>query len=92
MENKHTPSHIEPIALKANDRRVMVNGRPLTVDFRVISEDEYRILRACYDAVPDLLEALELAIEDIDGSNDLSGLMLSWVIDARNAIAKARGQ
>jgi hypothetical protein len=38
--------HIEPIPLKAGDRRVIVNGTPLPVDFRIIHEDQYQILIA----------------------------------------------
>lgn len=32
----------EPIALKAGDSRVTINGRPLPTDFRIISEGNYR--------------------------------------------------
>jgi len=35
---------IEPIAMKAGDERVLVNGKPLSVDFRIISEDNYQLL------------------------------------------------
>lgn len=33
-----------PIALFAGDERVLVNGKPLRVDFRIISEENYQIL------------------------------------------------
>jgi hypothetical protein len=32
----------EPIAMKAGDERVLVNGRPLRNDFRIVSEGNYR--------------------------------------------------
>lgn len=38
--------HIEPLAMKAGDPRVIVNGRTLPRDFRIIAEDEYQHLRA----------------------------------------------
>lgn len=37
---------IEPIAMKAGDKRVLVNGLVLPVDFRIISEDNYKLLES----------------------------------------------
>jgi len=34
----------EPVALKAGDRTVLINGVPVQVDFRVISESKYQEL------------------------------------------------
>jgi len=34
----------EPIKMKAGDMRVLVNGRPLRVDFRIIAEENYQEL------------------------------------------------
>jgi hypothetical protein len=44
-----TPSPVEkeethPIAMRAGDLRVMVNGEPVAVDFRIISEELYQKL------------------------------------------------
>lgn len=35
----------EPIFIKAGDKRILVNGRPLSVDFRIISEENYLKLK-----------------------------------------------
>jgi hypothetical protein len=35
---------IEPIPMKAGDKRVLVNGKPLSVDFRIIAEETYQII------------------------------------------------
>lgn len=35
---------IEPIALKAGDQRVLINGTTIDVDFRVIAEDRYQLM------------------------------------------------
>jgi hypothetical protein len=44
----------EPIPLKAGDERVLVNGRPLTVDFRIISEERYQdLLSMVKNGLPD---------------------------------------
>jgi len=40
---------IEPEFIKAGDERVLVNGRPLQVDYRIISEDNYRQLKRSFD-------------------------------------------
>lgn len=32
----------EPISMKAGDERVLVNGRPMRTDFRIISEGNYK--------------------------------------------------
>jgi hypothetical protein len=40
---------IEPIAMKAGDKRVLVNGLVLPVDFRIISEDNYKLLESEID-------------------------------------------
>lgn len=34
----------EPIPMKAGDARVLLNGYPVKVDFRIISEENYQIL------------------------------------------------
>jgi hypothetical protein len=36
----------QPIPLSAGDRRVMVNGRPLPVAFRIVSEELWAELKA----------------------------------------------
>lgn len=33
---------LEPIAQKANDPRVLVNGKPIPVDFRILAEETYQ--------------------------------------------------
>lgn len=38
------PERTEPIPMKAGDKRVMVNGEPVQVDFRIISEELYQEL------------------------------------------------
>jgi hypothetical protein len=35
---------IEPIPMKAGDIRVLVNGKPISEDFRIISEGNYQKL------------------------------------------------
>lgn len=42
-----------PIALKAGDPRVLINGEPSVADFRIVSEDYYQKL------LNDLLNALD---------------------------------
>jgi hypothetical protein len=32
----------EPIALKAGDKRALINGQPLRTDFRIVSEGNYQ--------------------------------------------------
>lgn len=46
-----------------------------------------------FAAAPDMYEALEEALRDIDGSapGETDGLSLTWVSAARTALAKARG-
>jgi len=43
-----------PISMKAGDKRVLVNGRALPVDFRIISEENYRKLKEAYDLVHEI--------------------------------------
>ena len=40
--------HIQPIAMKANDTRVLIRGEPVPRDFRIIAEDEYQLLYEAY--------------------------------------------
>lgn len=40
--------HIEPVALKAYDPAVLLRGKPIRVDFRIIAEDEYQFLLQFY--------------------------------------------
>ena len=39
----------EPIAMKAGDERVLVNGRTIPVDYRIITEENYQKLRKAFD-------------------------------------------
>ncbi len=48
--------HIEPIALKAGDKRVLINGKLSPRDFRIIAEEEYQLLRESYE----VLKAIKL--------------------------------
>jgi len=43
-------------------------------------------------AAPDLLESLEMALDDVEGSYDGGDLSFGWVTKARAAIAKSRGK
>ena len=38
--------HIAPPAMRAGDSRVLINGRPVERDFRIIAEEEYQLLLA----------------------------------------------
>lgn len=42
--DKMLRSPIDPLLMNAGDLRVLVNGRPLPVDFRILSEDNYQLL------------------------------------------------
>ena len=35
---------IEPMAIKKGDKSVLLNGCPIKVNFRIISEDNYQLL------------------------------------------------
>lgn len=39
----------EPILMKAGDKRVLVNGFPLPVDYRIIWEENYQELKKAFD-------------------------------------------
>lgn len=43
-------------------------------------------------AAPELLEALERLVEGVQISEDVTGIAVAYLIDARNAIAKAKGK
>ena len=36
--------HIAPPAMRAGDSRVLINGRAVLCDFRIIAEEEYQLL------------------------------------------------
>lgn len=50
----------EPKLMKANDERVLVNGRTLPVPFRIIAEDNYQLL---LEQKKELLAALQEIVE-----------------------------
>ena len=39
----------EPIEMKAGDKRVLVNVRPLPLDFRIVWEENYKQLKRAFD-------------------------------------------
>lgn len=39
----------EPIEMKAGDERVLVNGLPLPVDYRIVWEENYKELKRAFD-------------------------------------------
>ena len=39
----------EPIEMKAGDERVLVNGLPLPVDYRIVWEENYKQLKQAFD-------------------------------------------
>ena len=47
---KDAGEFLEPIPCKAGDERVIVNGSPLSEDFRIISKSNYLKLLAGYKA------------------------------------------
>lgn len=50
MEKEPKP-FTEPEALKAGDHRVLINGRTIPVDYRVVWEDQYKALKKAYNKV-----------------------------------------
>lgn len=60
---------IEPIKMKAGDERVLVNGRTLRTDFRIISEANYSLLIKMLNTSYDLLGNPGT---NISGSTDLA--------------------
>ncbi|MBX4188410.1 MAG: hypothetical protein KW793_04755 [Candidatus Doudnabacteria bacterium] len=52
----------EPIAMKAGDTRVLINGMPIPVDFRVIWEDNYQHLCSTAVAAPTGVDWAEIDI------------------------------
>ena len=54
----------KPILVKAGDTSVMVNGRPLTVDFRIVSEENYKELLRVEKQRDELLEALQCVLDN----------------------------
>jgi hypothetical protein len=43
----------EPLAQKAGDPRVLINGNPVKVDFRIVSEETYQQMLKCCHPLPD---------------------------------------
>lgn len=73
----------EPIEMKAGDERVLVNGLPIPVDYRIIWEENYKELKRAFDLAnvveskPNEKAALKYAVDAIyfnDNSDYLSGL------------------
>jgi len=48
---------IEPVFLMEGDQRLKINGKVPAVDCRVISEDQYLLLKSAYDAMIALKKA-----------------------------------
>lgn len=42
--------HITPVAISADDERILNRGRPFPVPIRILSEDEYQLLLAGFIA------------------------------------------
>lgn len=40
---------IEPIEMKGGDKRVLVNGLSLPVDYRIVCEENYKKLKRAFD-------------------------------------------
>jgi hypothetical protein len=99
MEAKHTPGPWEPIHGCKNEG-FEVYGPPHKDRSGSV---QYLVAKLPYDshakanarliaAAPGLLEALDRAVQDIDsGWADDAEDRFPWLIDARAAIAKARG-
>ena len=45
---------IQPSPIKAGDKRVLVCGEPLNVDFRIISEENYQLLIGIYNKLKEI--------------------------------------
>lgn len=65
MNEKKFP-FTEPVPLKANDPRLRINGRPVEVACRIISEENYQILKEAFDdlnkALPEVVSIFKEAI------------------------------
>ena len=48
---------VEPVFLMQGDQRLLINGNPPRVDCRVISEEQYLLLKSAYDAMIALKKA-----------------------------------
>ncbi len=56
---------VEPTQCKAGDQRVLVNGYPLTIDFRIVAENKWCFLQASLTAEREKVERLEAALQEI---------------------------
>jgi len=52
----------KPIALKAGDKRVLINGSTAKVDFRIVSEDYYQLLN---NKISQLKKQVEIATKEL---------------------------
>lgn len=59
----------EPIEMKAGDERVLVNGLPLPVDYRIVWEENYKELKRAFDLanVSNRRELFDKFYEWLDG-------------------------
>lgn len=51
------PKGAAPGLMKAGDKRVLVNGTPLRVDFRIVAEDYYQMMLSEIVSLETLLKA-----------------------------------
>jgi hypothetical protein len=64
---------IEPKAIKAGDLRVLANGHPIEVDYRIISEDNYQLLFHASQQTEALQAEIEQMHKECYGWADIVG-------------------
>lgn len=49
MKMTEKKEFIEPVPIKAGNTRLLLNGKPIKVDCRLIAEEGYQMLKEAYD-------------------------------------------
>lgn len=77
--NRAVEEFTEPIPMKGGNPRVKINGLPVRSDFRIISEDNYQILKIAYEK---MCESNKI---DTDNNCNIIGVISRYIENKANS-------